>query len=268
MKNFIKYILLSLVLFITIILEPIDSNAASKCIQLDNGMQNSQYDITSDGNKDTVKVGSEGNNSIYINDIQVFKAETNADCLSVALYPINHKKIYFVIYENYKEISDICGCAMYQYKSGSLQKVCDFYNPIVKNINAMHYNVVVKAVSNDKVTVICNNIFSGTGLLSWRMDYYCKNNSWKPKKNSYKITQTITNGKKLTAAMDINLYKKPNNKTVFFKIKSGDKIVARKLYIKSKNIYVQVATSTGSFGWFKIPEEAAICYFEETIFPG
>lgn len=245
-----------------------NSNAyvAAKCINLGSGAGNSQYDITGNGKKDIVKNGDGNNCALYINGKQVFKPDNKADYLSVKLYPLKNN-IYFIISENYMENDEICGYSMYQYKSGKLEKLCDFYNTVIQNINNIHFGIDIERISNNKATVLCHNQFGGTGILYWKMVYQYQDGKWCLKGNSYKITEAATKNRKLTSKTKLNIYKKPGNKTILYTVNPGDIITASRLYIKNKKVYIQVVNNNGETGWFKSPKKPAE-YFEEAAFPG
>lgn len=266
MKKLIKFFIIPFVLFLITICGHDKCRAEAKYINLDNGTENNQYDITGDGKKDIVKNGDGDNCALYINGKQVFKPDNKADYLSVKLYPLK-KNIYFVISENYMESDEICGYSMYQYKSGKLEKLCDFYNNVIKNINNIHFGIDIERISDNKVTVLCHNQFGGTGILYWNMLYQYQNGKWRLKGNSYKITEAATKNRKLTSKTKIKIYEKPGNKTILYTIKPGDIITVSRLYIKNKNVYIKVVNSNGKTGWFKSPRKTEE-YFEEAVFPG
>jgi len=267
MKKNIKFLIISFTLFIVVIYGHNNCKAATKCISIDSGSGNSQYDITGNGKKDLIKNSSGNNCALYINGKQVFKPDNKAEYLSVKLYPLNKKTIYFVISENYMESDEICGYSMYQYKSGKLEKLCDFYNPVVKNINNIYFGVNIEHISNNKVTVLCHNQFGVTVILYWKMAYQCQNGKWRIKGNSYKVTEAAAQYRKLTASMKINIYVKPGSKTILYTIKPGDIITVNRIYIKNKKVYIQAVNSKGETGWFKSPRKIAK-YFKEAAFPG
>ncbi len=266
MKKITKLLIIPFVLFIITICGYDKCKAAPKYISLDNGAENSQYDITGNGKKDIIKNGDGNNCTLYINGKQVFKPNNKADYLSVKLYPLK-KNIYFIISENYMETDEICGYSMYQYKSGKFEKLCDFYNTVIKNINNIHFGINIEQISDNKVTVLCHNQFGGTGILYWNMLYQYQNGKWRLKGNSYKITEAATKNKKLTSKTKIKIYEKPGSNKILYTIKPGDIITTSRLYIKNKNVYIKVVNSKGETGWFKSPNKTAE-YFEEAVFPG
>ena len=73
MKKITKLLIIPFVLFIITICGYDKCKAAPKYISLDNGAENSQYDITGNGKKDIIKNGDGNNCALYINGKQVFK---------------------------------------------------------------------------------------------------------------------------------------------------------------------------------------------------
>lgn len=255
--------------------------AAEKWIALNKPEESavsSQYDGTGDGKKDAIeikpKITGETNYDakdwqIKINGKAAYTAK-EADYIMASLYPVAKGKVYWIIADCWRDNEDISGFAMYEYKSGVLKKMCDFYNPVAKNIFYYHYGVEIDSVSRGKIAVTCRNQFGGTGWLSWKMVYKYRDGKWRVQGNTYTVSEVRWKpaaGKRMTANRLIPMYKKAGENSISHTVSIGDIVIIKKICIKGKATYIQTVDGQGRTGWFESPKKAEP-YFQEVEYTG
>ena len=252
--------------------------AAIKGVALGSQVDITKYDVTGDGKKDTIRIdcdkpdlyntGCGDDWKITINNKVVYRdnKKVHTENLTVLLYQMDHKRTYLEIQENVGSNEDISSHAFYQYQGNKLKKVCDVYEPIVKQIYDFHFFIDAVKVTEKKITISYVNQFSATGYLFWKVSYVSEKKGWKKSGNTFSVTEK----RQLTANRKITLYQKAGGKKKAFALKKGQKVKIDKICLKNGKTYMQVVCSNGKKGWFESPNKdlPERYYFKEVVFAG
>lgn len=279
MKKFILSVIAIVVCLLSSSFNVSKAEAADvRGIELKNQKDITKYDVTGDGEKDTIRIDCDKPDElnawmgddwkITINGEVVYRdnPEDYTETLSVVLYQISSTRIYLDIQENVGANDDINSRAFYQYKDGSLVKVCDIYEPLLKHVYSFHFYVTDVKVTKKKIVASYMNQFSATGYLAWGITYKYQNGSWKKAGNTYKVTEE----KALTTNRRFAVYKTAGGKTKAFTLKKGQAVQIKKICLKNKQTYVQLVLPNGKKGWLKSPAKdlPEMYYFQEVMFAG
>lgn len=257
--------------------------AKVKGVTLKNKKVITKYDLTGDGKKDKVYISCDNQDECFseygsgwkisVNSKVVYQASKFApQKLSVKYYRVNHRRCYLDIQEDMIDNEDITAHGLYQYQSGKLKKVCDFYKPILRCTQSFHYNVSIKSMTSKKLVISCRDQFYSTGWLRWNVSYQYRAGKWKKTGGIYSITGSCNKQNNhtsiYTANRTIRLTRKPGGKTKFYTVKSGDKVKIKKICLKNKQTYIQLTTLKGKKGWYKNPKKYVEPYFKNIMLAG
>ena len=277
--------LLMLVMCITTIPKVSAADGKVKPIELKNQKNIKKYDVTGDGKVDKIRIDCDNEEKaypgwgtswkIYINDKVVYQNKDNwTTCLEVQYYKVSAKRIYLLVTNCMMENGDILGCELYQYKNGTLKKVCDFYDAIIKNIYCFHYGVSIKSMTAKKIVISCRNQFNATAYLYWDMEYQYKSGKWKKTGTVHTVTNDINKimnqSDTWTANRKFSTTTTAGGKKKAFTVKKGDKVKIKKICLKNKHTYIHITNAKGKTGWLKDPKTSNNGFgcFKEAMFAG
>ncbi len=227
---------------------------------------NLSWDITNDGQSDTVSCEKSGENEN--NECTGFTVKVNGDeALTINMKDLD-RKLYNRYYYNYRIMqvtvakkhfmyihlgSDIDHgpSRLYEYRNGKLETVIDFLD-----MPQCHY--VRKLIpKNNRLVVNMENVGgTGLGVMSFRSVYEFKNDSFRLQKRVHKILEytNMPAGKKtysgmLTTKKEISLYKDKNGKKKAGSIAAAQKVKAKKLY-ETKDYFAVYLEGKDIKGWY------------------
>lgn len=255
----------------------------------------SQYDVTGDGKKDSVRITC-GNKEIMDPSGEWdgygsnWTIEVNGQALSdsawddfinleVHLYHVSDTRQYLEVKECWPANGDIGGYALYQVKENQLVKVADFYESIQLGKHEYHYSSNISYMTKDELILQCHNQFNATAYMQWNMCYKCIDNQWQVEGEEYELIYedyAIDKKDGMTANQKFDVYRDVASKEVAYKVKKGDVLFLHSVCMKDGNVYFRVTNIEGQEAWLVDPEESFVekggtflqGYFEEAMFAG
>lgn len=237
-----------------------------------------KYDVTGDGQKDSIKIYcekpdkyNEGLGSdwrIKVNNKIVYREKyEGTDFLTVQFFKVSSNKIYFDVVERGDANDHNSGHLLYLVVDGKWKKVCDFHEKVRKNVTGWGYAGEIESITENKMKVGFYCQYFGVGGVRWKVQYTLENGVWKPTQNQYKITLSAHQNSDWTVSRKISMLKNPGGTKVAFTVKKGDKLRIGNICFKNNRTYVQF-TFGEKTGWFKTPKEDWNDYFKGVQYAG
>lgn len=247
---------------------------------LENNQEIQDYDLTGDGEKDTICMWCEVTDEAWEEYGDVWKLILNGetiytiekDCVSpsVTLYQMTDHRVYLEIEECTPYNGDIYGFSLYEIAKGKLTKVLDLYEPIVSCITNFHYTVERENLTDSILTVKCSDQFMATGRLYWKIPYVYESGDWRMEDTVFDVCyeewQETQQG--WTTNQQLTVYTTTGMEEQAFVLERGEKVRIEKIALEHGNTYFLLVREDGKEGWIKNPEEYCDGYFKEVLFAG
>ena len=255
-------LLMTLVMAVTIVFVPIQSQAASGSIKkLKAEKTYKSYDVTGNGKKDTIKITQSGYNGDMYKSFKISINGKKAYSYTEREYPgfyeveaklitlSNNKKFLFV--NSYSWDGDSTICAIFKYKSGKLKKVVDFVKYYQKY--GYHGGADVTGVAGNSIKVKFWTVNYSIGLSDYQMTFRYKGGTLKQDKTKAKLINGWRDGnktKRFTINKSIKAYTSPTSGTTAFKLKYGDVITIDQVRVTSSKMMFRVKCGSRT-GWIR-----------------
>lgn len=267
MKHWMKLVCFLTFLSVVFLLNYQRVDAEAKKVSLKAEVTYHDYDITGDGEKDSLLV-TEGKTSdddahevleVYINNQRALRLKTYFYYTDIDLVVLQNGKPF--LYLKPTSDNDVGLCVIYQYQDGKLVKVVDL-NKLTWKIGD-HNGGYIKEVKNNKIIVRAYVQSYAVAGISFDCTYKYEDDTLKLTGTTYKICDycpyDAAKGKErksayITANRGFNVYKSISSGKVSSRIKKGDKVKLSKIYLNGKKTRFKIKTKSGKSGWFISPK--------------
>lgn len=220
------------------------------------------YDVTGDGERDTIRISSISSDSIWdvgleiqINGKKVF---SDKQCyyagIEAYLCTLKNGKVYLYLYNPYED-DDAYYCGLYQYNKGKFKCVLDMNKFYGSDKLGYHTHGTVKTVSGNRITISMYQQNYQLGGMEVCLDYKYSKGKLVQAANStreFDCWAASRNNGKLTTRSNIKVYANTNCETKAFTLRAGEQIKIKSIYCKSGKMLLKVQRlSDGKTGYIK-----------------
>lgn len=261
-----------------------DVNAAGKSANLPINKICTQYDITGDHKKDSIKIKAnydpewEGiyykTITIYINNKAAYQYKAGSLSISdiyANIITLKNGKQYLFI--NYMSEWEYGKSYLLTYSNGSLKQVMFLqqYLNIHKTSNyGAVFMVTLKSVKDNTFTTTYYYRGYSTGAVNFNITFKYKSGSFVQTSNIHAINcisanEVMVKSRNLTAKKAIQTYTKAGGTKKSFKLKKGDKAKPTHIYLKKNAVYIKLSRNSKT-GYIKAATKMSACPFSNCYY--